>query len=95
MRYGDEVAVCYDGKWGRRVKGRVLCGKKGTMILVEFQQRGEETILQHWFRRRRGGKNTLGGKQYYFGGFVPVDGSLMRSLFGTPGDWYSVWKWEE
>jgi hypothetical protein len=95
MKRGDVVAVCYDGKWGRRVKGEVIATCKGYKILVRFPEWGEEhNIIEHWFKVRRH-EIKYGGARKYFGGFVPVEKSLMKMLFNLPGDWYAVYKWEE
>ncbi len=77
----DIVYVCYDGKMGRCVKGKVLDTAEDE-VLVEFDEwSGEGKGIQHWFKRE---------SENHFGGFVPVKESLMKMLFGSEGDWYSV-----
>jgi hypothetical protein len=94
MKRGNTVAVCYDGKWGRRVKGEVIATCKGHKILVRFPEWGKEhKIIEHWFKVKRR-KIKYGGPRKYFAGWVPVERSLMQILFGVPGDWYAVYKWE-
>lgn len=94
MKRGDYVAVCYDGKWGRRVRGEVIATRKGSRILVRFPEwANEDNILEHWFPVRRL-KTRFGGPRKNYAGFVPVEKSIMRGLFGMPGDWYCVWPWD-
>ena len=94
MKRGDIVAVCYDGKWGRRTMGEVIGTRKGSHILVSFKEYAGDSILQHWFRRRPR-RRRYGGKPFYYAGFVPVDRSLMRAMFVSPGDWYVIYEWQE
>ena len=92
MKRGDLVSVCYDGKWGRRVTGEVVATDRGRRVLVKFVPwAGDSDVaVEHWFRiSRRGGR--YGGPRKQCGGYVPVQDSLMRRLFGFPGDWYSVY----
>lgn len=91
MKRGDQVSVCYDGKWGRRVDGTVLATDRGGRILVRFIPWANdiETPVEHWFRLRRR-STRYGGPRKYFAGFVPAQDSLMRNLFGAHGDWYEV-----
>lgn len=91
MKRGDRVYVCYDGKWGRRVVGEVLATKQTSRVQVKFQEYASDRQLTHWFRRRSRPKR-YGGRPHYYGGFVPVEDSLMRMAYGLPGDWYSVFK---
>lgn len=93
MKRGDSVAVCYDGKWGRRVKGEVIATRKGSRILVRFPEyANEENVIEHWFKVRRL-PTIWGGPRKNYAGFVQVEKSIMRGLFGMPGDWYCVWPW--
>lgn len=94
MKRGDSVAVCYDGKWGRRVKGEVLATDRGHKILVRFPEyANEDNIIEHWFKVRRL-HTKYGGRRKNYAGYVNVDKSIMRGLFGMPGDWYCVWPWD-
>lgn len=94
MKRGDFVAVCYDGKWGRRVKGQVIATRKGSRVLVRFPEYANDTnILEHWFPVRKL-KTKFGGPRKNYAGFVQVEKSIMRNMFGMPGDWYSVWPWD-
>lgn len=93
MKRGDFVAVCYDGKWSRRVKGEVIATRKGSRILVRFPEYANpDNIIEHWFPVRRLA-TIWGGPRKNYAGFVQVDKSIMKGLFGMPGDWYSVWPW--
>lgn len=93
MKRSDSVAVCYDGKWGRRVKGEVIATRKGSRILVRFPEYANpDNIIEHWFPVRKL-KTKFGGPRKNYAGFVQVDKSIMKGLFGMPGDWYSVWPW--
>jgi hypothetical protein len=78
----DLVYVCYDGKIGRKKIGTVK-QRRGFAILVEFvpyDSEGER-LVECWFIRR---------SDQSFGGYLKSDDSLMKSMFGTKGDWYSV-----
>lgn len=80
----EKVYVCYDGKMGRCVPGKVLDTNEDE-VLVEFDEwAGDQKGVKHWFKRE---------SENHFGSFVPVKDSLMMMLFGpeeAPGDWYSV-----
>ena len=55
MKIGQEVAVCQDGKWSRRVKGVVVATKNGYKIKVRFTYGyDEETThaIEVWFKVR-------------------------------------------
>lgn len=77
---GDLVSVCYDGKWGRAAIGKVL-QRRGFAIQVEFPEYAEEEWLTAWFVRT---------SPTSFGAFADVKKSIMRSLYGLKGDWYTV-----
>ena len=94
MKRGDTVAVCYDGKWSRRVKGIVLATRQTGRIQVRFNSYDDDTETTKWFPRRSR-PHRHGGKPFYYGGHVTDDTSLGSVLFGMPGDWYSVYEWEE
>lgn len=83
-KIGDKVRVCYDGKSGRAVIGKVT-DSKNDHVRVQFQEWAGDYILQSWFSRHT---------DKSFGAFVSVPESLMRSAFGCPGDWYSVYPLE-
>jgi hypothetical protein len=96
MKRGQTVAVCYDGKWSRRVPGHILATKHGYKILVEFMEwAGEEGTepIRHWFRVRPAKRRWR--QEKFFAGYVPVKKSIMEHLFGAPGDYYAVYKWEQ
>lgn len=78
---GDKVWVCYDGKASRAVDGLVL-QHRGFAIQVQFDQYvGDEKNIKQWFVRT---------SNESFGAYVSVEKSIMRGLFGLPGDWYSI-----
>lgn len=80
---GDNVRVCYDGKSGRAVQG-VVVDKGQFAILVEFKEWAEDNPpVKCWFKRHT---------KQSFGGYCQSPDSLMGALFGTPGDWYSVYQ---
>ena len=83
-KLNEKVSVCYDGKTGRMVEGRVL-SIKGFMILVQFKEWASENEkeITCWFPRKN---------DFSYGRFVPVEDSLMKKLFGAKGDWYSVYR---
>jgi len=76
---GDFVSVCYDAKWGRARRGKVI-QRRGFAILVEFPEYNKNVVTA-WFVRTSSDS---------FGAFVKVEESLMRAMFGLKGDWYSV-----
>ena len=94
MKRGQPVAVCYDGKWGRRVRGEVVAADAGsiTVVFQRWASDDKKTVI-HKFRRRSNGKK-FGGLPHYHGGFIPAEDSVMVGLFGMPGEWYSVFKWK-
>lgn len=79
----DVVNVCYDGKLGRKVEGKVI-SRKGFAVLVEFIEWASDSHkkVQNWFVRTSPDS---------FGGYLRVPDSFMKTLVGTPGDWYSVY----
>lgn len=77
---GDVVLVCYDGKLARAVSG-VVKARRGFALSVEFVQWNRQESVTSWFVR-----TSPDG----FGGYVRANESVMRSLAGTPGDWYSI-----
>jgi hypothetical protein len=95
MKRGIAVAVCHDGKWGRRVKGVVIGTRKGSFIKVRFPHPADDTPVEAWFRviptihhrqvkRSRWGA-TITGKNYkHFGGWVDIQ-------WFCP--WFAVYKW--
>jgi hypothetical protein len=94
MKRGKFVAVCYDGKYGRRVKGEVLRTNK-SRILVRFPAYTGDTLVEHWFHQRRRSARW-GGPRKYYAGFVPVPNSLMVNLGITDiGDWYRIFTWKD
>jgi len=92
MKYGDEVAVCYDGKWGRRVKGKVIKTHNGHHITVRHPLYADEGVVETRFRRKDRGRYA---RKRIFSGWVRHSDALMPMLFGAPGDWYSVVKWRD
>ena len=60
--------------------GEIIKTHKGSAITVRFQEWAGEAILTHKFRRRARRKST-GGPPHYWGGYVPLDYSLMRALW--------------
>ena len=76
----DSVFVCYDGKWSRRMVGLVH-KRRGFALQVEFPTYAEKNMVINWFVRTS--PNS-------FGGYVRLHNSLMKKMFGLPGDWYSV-----
>lgn len=78
---GEEVYPCYDGKWGRAVHGIVVAVDEDKIQVRMDQWAGDEKNLTPWFKRE---------SEYHFGGFVDIQDSLMRKMFGLKGDWYSI-----
>lgn len=91
MKIGDRVAVCYDGKVGRAVEGVVTGTRQVGRIRVKFNSWTNNEPVEAWFPRRQR-PVRYGGKRYNYGKFVPVENSLMDALFGSGGDWYTVYK---
>ena len=94
LKRGMAVAVCYDGKYGRRVKGEVIRTDRGSRVLVRFPLWADETdtVIEHWFKREHAQWNP---QRQYFGGYVPRERSVMKYFFGLPGDYYAVCRWQE
>jgi len=95
MKRGTEVAVCHDGKWGRRVKGVVVATAKGSRIKVQFPSPVDGTDVEFWARvipsiRYRQVKRARYGtvitlKNYkHFGGWADIQ-------WFCP--WFAVYKW--
>ena len=89
MKRGDTVAVCYDGKWARKVKGEVIRQHNRHHITVRHKLYADDVIVETRFRATRR-KSRRG-----FAGWVRTDCALMPMLFGAPGDWYRVYKWRQ
>lgn len=107
IKRGSDVAVCYDGKVSRRIKGTVLSAHSDK-ILVSFTTPDDRQVT-HWFKRVRKrhaltlqtGRNV--NKSFkrsnsfpLYHGYVPgteQDRALMTMLFGAPGDYYRVMPW--
>lgn len=96
MKYGDKVAVCYDGKLGRRVPGIVTKTRNGHHIRVRFTPylSDDNQPVEAWFRVDNIAEFGF-GKRKRFCGWAQYDGMLMPMLMGFKGDWYSVWKWKK
>lgn len=86
MKVGQEVAVCYDGKYGRRVKGVVIKQHNGHHITVRFEPwAGDDDNKPVEVKFRRGHNN-----RHWEGYHKEVECSIHRSLCGLPGDYYSI-----
>jgi hypothetical protein len=88
----DVVYLYYDGKWGRRVVGKVL-RVRGFMIQVEFvpwASDNKEKVI-NWFPRCRKSRKNRFEDGNRFAGYLKGEGEggVMKWL-GLPGDWYSV-----
>lgn len=77
MKRGDSVAVCHDGKWGRRVQGEVVATRKGHHLKVRFPHPDDGTPVEFWARRRP-------GRRVYFAGWADIS-------YFCP--WYAVRPW--
>ena len=95
MKRGTKVAVCHDGKWGRRVQGEVIATRNGHHIKVSFPHPETGNPVEFWARRRpaiRKSRNKppsclYWGKHYaWFAGWADID-------YFCP--WFSVSKWKE
>jgi hypothetical protein len=99
MKRGTIVAVCHDGKWGRRVKGVVVDTRNGHHIKVRFENPDDETEgapkeIEFWARVRptihylkKCGFNSYRSNRYKsFGGWADID-------YWCP--WFAVYKWVE
>jgi len=96
MKRGTIVAVCHDGKWGRRVKGVVVATRQGHHIKVRFDNPDNETPdapaqVEFWARvrptihyRKKFDTNSYTMYRYKnYGGWVTN---------GVWFPWYSVYK---
>lgn len=95
LKRGSIVAVCHDGKWGRRVKGEVVATRKGHHILVRFPHPETGEPVEFWARRGRTIRHLLHKpdscmcwcKRYAtFSGWADID-------WRSP--WYSVLPWRD
>lgn len=93
MKRGTKVAVCHDGKWGRKVQGKVVATKNGHRIKIRFPHPENGKFIEFWARKIpavRYCKNNPPScifhlKRYaYFAGWANID---------WPCPWYSVHKW--
>lgn len=93
MKRGTIVAVCHDGKWGRRVQGEVVATRRGHHIQVRFPHpETDEPVLFwarklptiHYQRQKHGSCISYGDRRAYFGGWAAID-------WFCP--WYSVHGW--
>lgn len=74
LRRGTVVGVCYDGKWGRAVKGTVVSAdKRRTVVSFLPWPSGEKPVTVRFIEG---------------GGWAPPE--LMGSMFGLRGDWYRI-----
>jgi hypothetical protein len=92
-KIGQKVAVCYDGKWGRRVEG-IVTGTKQKSIRVRFKDWVDGKEAEAWLRKNKRRKKYGGAPSYFCGYVRDVDWSLHRNMFGLPGDYYSTAKWK-
>lgn len=82
---GMDVAVCYDGKWGRAVPGQITRPTKHGFA-VRFvpwasEDAGEVEMDVVWYKKR--------GR---YGGWLTGQGEHgVMAWLGCRGDWYSVW----
>lgn len=81
-KVGDSVWCCYDGKFSRRIKGSVVKVRGCFIYVASRRWGGDGEVFAAWFPRR---------SEQSFGAIVPQKDSLMDSLFGLGGDWYSVY----
>lgn len=94
MKRGDIVAVCYDGKWGRRVRGEVLATRQCSRILVRFESYAESAIVEHWFKLCNR-KTKYGGKRKYYGGYARVEHYPTEGVAEVWEEYYTVHPLEE
>lgn len=92
MKRGQAVAVCHDGKWGRRVKGEVIETRRGHHIKVRFEH-CDAGVVEFWCRinrviryRKRQGCIVWSARPKYFAGWVDID-------WFCP--WYVIHPWKE
>ncbi len=86
---GDEVRVCYDGKWGRGTPGTVKT-RRGFALQVEYIPWGADdksAAVSQWFTHIYDEMDN----EWYYGGWLRCDNALMPLLFSAPGDWYAVY----
>ncbi len=88
MKRGTKVAVCHDGKWGRRVAGEVIATRQGHHILVRFEF--DDKVVEFWARRVPAVRYMQGRNGSYrskrpvsYAGWADID-------YFCP--WFSVWK---
>ena len=88
-KVGDRCFACYDGKYGRRVEGKVVKHQGGTLV-VEFVPYCSDDNKPVKMRANR--------KFGHWAGWLVEDFNLMSALFGRkacPGDYYAVYRYKE
>lgn len=93
MKRNQEVAVCHDGKWSRRVKGTVIATRNGHHIKVRFSHPEIDTTVEFWARKVKkvcyckvSGRFINFRHPAYFAGWADAD-------YFCP--YFSVYKWKE
>lgn len=93
MKRGAKVAVCHDGKWGRRVQGEIIATRQGHHVQVRFPHPETGEPVEFWARKNRTIRRTIRrkgscistGKRYaYFSGWADI-------AWWYP--WYAVHPW--
>lgn len=98
MKRGTVVAVCHDGKWGRRVKGEVIGTRRGHHILVRFPHPETDDPVEFWARRRpavrrmKTVRRSAGFTMSTFKRYVSFAGWADIDWFCP---WYAVYPWSE
>ena len=90
MKRGTPVAVCHDGKWGRRIKGEVVETRNGHHIKVRFEH-GTCGVVEFWCRydapiryRKRSGCITWSKRPKRYSGWADIE-------WFCP--WFVIYKW--
>lgn len=89
------MAVCHDGKWGRRVKGVVVDTRKGHHVKIKFPNPENGSDVEFWariiptirYKRKKVNSCIVHlGLYKHFAGWADID-------YFCP--WFSVYKWNE
>jgi len=90
MKRGTLVAVCHDGKYGRRRQGVVIGTRNGHHIKVRFTA-PEGTVVEAWFRKGAPAECTFVQKRKPYTTFSIRFSGWVDIKYFCP--WFAIYKW--
>lgn len=93
MKRGTFVAVCHDGKWGRRVKGVVVATRQGHHVQVKCVIDDEEVLF--WARRRPAIRHLRRARNSFMSFYKRPVSYAGWAEIDTFIPWYAVYRWED